>query len=87
MHYYYEHRVNPPVAVRPDRIEVPTGVAMFPGEIMRVPKVSVARKIDLRRWTEMGAGGHFPAMEQPDALAVDVRESSGRCGPDSSSWQ
>ena len=74
MHYYYEHRVNPPVAVRPDRIEVPTGVAMFPGEIMRVPKVSVARKYDLRRWTEMGAGGHFPAMEQPDALAVDVRE-------------
>jgi pimeloyl-ACP methyl ester carboxylesterase len=74
MHYYYEHRVDPPVAVRPDRVEVPTGVAMFPAEIMRVPKESVARKYDLRRWTEMEAGGHFAAMEQPDALAADVRE-------------
>jgi pimeloyl-ACP methyl ester carboxylesterase len=51
MHYYYEHRVHPPVAVRPERVDVPTGVAMFPAEIMRVPRSAVARKYDLRRWT------------------------------------
>jgi pimeloyl-ACP methyl ester carboxylesterase len=73
-HYYYEHRQHPPVAVRPERVDVPTGVAMFPAEIMRVPRSAVARKYDLRRWTEMEAGGHFAAMEQPDALAADIRE-------------
>jgi microsomal epoxide hydrolase len=46
---------------------------MFPAEIMRVPRSAVARKYDLRRWTEMEAGGHFAAMEQPDALAADIR--------------
>jgi microsomal epoxide hydrolase len=29
MHYYYEHRVDPPVALRPERIEVPTGIREF----------------------------------------------------------
>jgi pimeloyl-ACP methyl ester carboxylesterase len=73
MHYYLEHRRNPPVAVRPERIDVPTGVAMFPGEVMRVPRRAVARKYDLRRWTDMPRGGHFAAMEQPDGLVDDVR--------------
>jgi pimeloyl-ACP methyl ester carboxylesterase len=74
MHYYYEHRVNPPAAVRPVRIDVPTGIAMFPVEVMHVPQTAVARKYDVRRWTEMPAGGHFAAMEQPDALVAEVRD-------------
>jgi len=73
MHYYYEHRVHPPVAMRPERVDVPTGVAMFPAEVMRVPREAVARKYDLRQWTDMPVGGHFAAMEQPDALVDDVR--------------
>jgi pimeloyl-ACP methyl ester carboxylesterase len=73
MHVYYEHRHHPPVAMRPERIDVPTGVAMFPGEVMRVPRTAVARKYDLRRWTDMPAGGHFAAMEQPDALVEEIR--------------
>ena len=28
--YYWAHRRAPPVALRPDRIDVPTGVALFP---------------------------------------------------------
>jgi microsomal epoxide hydrolase len=28
---------------------------------------------NIRRWTIMPKGGHFAAMEQPDALAQDVR--------------
>jgi pimeloyl-ACP methyl ester carboxylesterase len=28
---------------------------------------------DLRRWTEMPRGGHFAALEEPQALAEDVR--------------
>jgi microsomal epoxide hydrolase len=74
MHYYWEHRTNPPAAVRPVRIEVPTAVAMFPKEVMRVPRSAAERKYDLRRWTEFERGGHFAAMEQPVALATDIRE-------------
>jgi hypothetical protein len=33
----------------------------------------VARKFDLRSWTDMPHGGHFAAMEQPVLLAEDVR--------------
>jgi pimeloyl-ACP methyl ester carboxylesterase len=28
---------------------------------------------DIRRWTVMAKGGHFAAMEQPDALAEEIR--------------
>lgn len=73
VHYYLEHRRHPPVALRPERVEVPTGVAAFPAEVMAVPRATVARKYDLRRWTDMPAGGHFAAMEQPEALASEIR--------------
>ena len=56
-------------------VDVPTGYAAFPKEIRRPPR-SIAEKTytDIRRWTVMPKGGHFAAMEQPDALAKDVRQ-------------
>jgi pimeloyl-ACP methyl ester carboxylesterase len=55
-------------------IAVPTGYAAFPHEILRPPRSLAERTYtDIRRWTEMQRGGHFGAMEQPDALAADVR--------------
>lgn len=56
-------------------ITVPTGYAAFPKEIVRPPR-SIASKgyTDIRRWTEMKKGGHFAAMEQPEALAHEIRE-------------
>jgi pimeloyl-ACP methyl ester carboxylesterase len=29
--------------------------------------------VDIRRWTVMKRGGHFAAMEQPEALAEEIR--------------
>jgi pimeloyl-ACP methyl ester carboxylesterase len=72
-HWYWEHRQRPPAAARPVRVEVPTGVAAFPGEVMRTPRSAVARKYDLVHWTDMSSGGHFPALEEPDLLAADIR--------------
>jgi microsomal epoxide hydrolase len=72
-HWYWEHRVRPPAATRPVRIEVPTGVAAFPGEVMRTPRGAVARKYDLVHWTDMPTGGHFPALEETALLAADIR--------------
>lgn len=55
------------------RIEVPTAYAAFPGEIVRPPRSWAERMYNIRRWTVMPAGGHFAALEEPDALAADVR--------------
>lgn len=71
--YYAAHRLRPPAAMRSERIDVPTAVADFPKEIFRVPRSAVERKYRLVQWTEMASGGHFAALEEPEALALDVR--------------
>lgn len=55
------------------RIEVPTGVALFPADLVRPPRSYAERRYDLRRWTEMPAGGHFAALEEPHRLAEELR--------------
>jgi pimeloyl-ACP methyl ester carboxylesterase len=57
----------------PFPITVPTAHAVFPKEILRPPR-AVAEKYytNIQRWTVMQKGGHFAALEQPDALARDV---------------
>ncbi len=56
-------------------IDVPTGYAQFPAEILRPPRSLAQRTYtDIRRWTVMPRGGHFAALEQPEALAHEVRE-------------
>ncbi len=53
------------------RSEVPSGVAVFPGDVgIR----SIAeRDHNVVHWSEFERGGHFPAMEVPDLLVGDVR--------------
>ena len=55
-------------------VDVPTGYAAFPKEIVRPPR-SIAERLytNIQRWTDMPRGGHFAALEQPDALAHDIR--------------
>jgi pimeloyl-ACP methyl ester carboxylesterase len=55
------------------RVEVPTGCAIFPGEIVKPPRRWAERVYAVRRWTVMPSGGHFAAMEEPEALAEDIR--------------
>lgn len=54
-------------------VDVPMGYCAFPKEIVRPPR-SLAERMytDIRRWTPMPKGGHFAAMEQPEALAMEV---------------
>lgn len=54
------------------RVEVPTGLAVFPAE-GAPPRSLVERLYNIQRWTEMKAGGHFAALEQPEALVEDIR--------------
>jgi pimeloyl-ACP methyl ester carboxylesterase len=59
-------------------VDVPTGYAEFPHEILRPPRSLAARTYtDIRRWSVMPRGGHFAALEQPEALANEVREYFG----------
>jgi pimeloyl-ACP methyl ester carboxylesterase len=55
------------------RVEVPTGCAIFPAELIKPPRKWAERMFDVRRWTRMPAGGHFAAMEEPHALVEDIR--------------
>ena len=57
------------------RVEVPTGVSLFPHEIVTPPREWAEEQLpDLRMWREHDRGGHFAAMERPDALVADVRD-------------
>jgi len=54
-------------------VRVPTGVAAFPKENSQVPRRWVEEYFDLRRYTRMPMGGHFAPVEQPEALAGELR--------------
>jgi pimeloyl-ACP methyl ester carboxylesterase len=56
-------------------VEVPTGYCEFPREMLRPPRSLAERTFtDIRTWSVMPRGGHFAAMEQPDALARELRD-------------
>jgi microsomal epoxide hydrolase len=54
--------------------KVPAGFALFPRDLIYPPREWAERFFDVRRWSEMPAGGHFAAMEEPELLAEDIRE-------------
>ena len=70
---YYQMRHHPWRLGRGERIAVPTAVAAFPREILRPPREWAARVCNLQRWTAMPAGGHFAALEEPQALVEEIR--------------
>jgi microsomal epoxide hydrolase len=53
---------------------VPTGVAVFPREIVPPIRRFAELADNIVHWTEFDRGGHFAAMEVPDLLVGDVRE-------------
>jgi pimeloyl-ACP methyl ester carboxylesterase len=58
-----------------ERIEVPSAVALFPADPPSgMPREWAERSYsDLKRFSRMARGGHFPAMEEPELLAEDIR--------------
>jgi epoxide hydrolase len=56
------------------RVTVPTGVAVYPHEIVPpVRRWMAANYSDIRHWREMPRGGHFAAFEQPALFVDDLR--------------
>jgi pimeloyl-ACP methyl ester carboxylesterase len=71
-YYARAHSAWPISERRP--VQVPTAYASFPREILHPPRSWAERYYNIRRWTAMPAGGHFAALEEPEALAADLRE-------------
>jgi pimeloyl-ACP methyl ester carboxylesterase len=55
-------------------VTVPAGCSIFPREFYR-PSRRWAERVfpDLRYWNELDVGGHFAALEQPEAFVGEVR--------------
>lgn len=70
---YYEARRDPGAFMYP-KVEVPTGVAVFPKEPWRVPRNWAEQRFNITRWTELPKGGHFAALEQPGLLSQEIGE-------------
>ncbi len=60
---------------RRQRVDVPTGFAVYPKEIVPpVRKWVDELYTDVRHWAEFDRGGHFAAFEVPDTFVGDLRE-------------
>jgi pimeloyl-ACP methyl ester carboxylesterase len=55
------------------RVRVPTGCAIFPKDSIRPPRRWAEAHYDVRRWSVMPSGGHFAALEEPQALVAEIR--------------
>lgn len=55
------------------RVDVPTGHAVYPRELLQTPRVWAERRYNLVHWSEQPKGGHFAAFEQPRLFVDDLR--------------
>ena len=59
---------------RPYKVTVPTGVAVFPKEIVPPVRRWMGDAYpNIQHWSEMSKGGHFAAFEQPELFVPEVR--------------
>jgi len=69
LYYEVDHTPGPMFG----HVDVPTGVAAFPHEIIMPVRSIAERTYNIQRWSVMQAGGHFAALEQPEALVNEIR--------------
>lgn len=55
------------------RVEVPTGHALYPFELLQTPRVWADRRYRIVHWAPQERGGHFAAFERPEAFVRDLR--------------
>jgi len=70
---YYESMGPGRFTPLPRRVEVPTAHARYPAEIRRTPRAWAERDYNIVDWQVMSKGGHFAAMEPPQALVDEIR--------------
>lgn len=55
------------------RVDVPTGHAVYPYELLQTPRAWADARYRIVHWTEQPRGGHFAAFEQPQLFCADLR--------------
>jgi pimeloyl-ACP methyl ester carboxylesterase len=77
LRWYYENFAVPwqPRHDRQPAMEAPTAFAVFPRDVLQVPRRLAERHANVIRWTPMPRGGHFAPSEQPDLLVADLRDT------------
>ncbi|DBA80470.1 hypothetical protein WJX79_005612 [Trebouxia sp. C0005] len=78
MRLYYESGVEWPNFMQ-QYCKVPTAIAKFPADIFSLmPRAWIEQTWNVQQYTEMQAGGHFPALEEPDLLVEDMDKFFGQ---------
>jgi pimeloyl-ACP methyl ester carboxylesterase len=72
MRMYRANSAIPPAQLA-RRVEVPSGFALFPGDIVRPPRAWLDRTTNAVRVTEPARGGHFAPFEEPELYAEELR--------------
>jgi pimeloyl-ACP methyl ester carboxylesterase len=76
MRDYFDNRWSPETTIGPDDfVRVPTAISVFEHNFApegNMPREWAERLYDVRRFTPMPRGGHFPAAEEPELLAADI---------------
>ncbi|MBU6269106.1 MAG: alpha/beta hydrolase [Sphingomonadales bacterium] len=67
----YREMIDDPVAV--PFVAVPTAVALFRAEMVKVPRPWAEAGYAIARWTTYPRGGHFAAIEVPGLFVADLR--------------
>ena len=66
--YYFEEK-----AVEPQVNAGPIGITVFADDFVSMRPFAERDNTDIVSWTERPSGGHFAAMEVPDAVAEEIR--------------
>jgi microsomal epoxide hydrolase len=61
-----------PLSTWEGRVDVPTGYAVYPYELVRTPRAWAEKRYNLVYYSVQDRGGHFAAFEQPQLFAADV---------------
>lgn len=72
---YAESRLAGTAADQPwsGRVDVPTGYAHQPYELMQTPRAWAEKRYRIVHWKEQARGGHFAAFERPGQFVEDLR--------------
>ena len=78
MRIYHEYFATggppPPRHTSQPAIAAPTAFAVFPKELLLLPRAWAQRITNLHRWSVQPRGGHFAPAEQPQLVVDDLQE-------------
>ena len=73
MRLYYDHRHFRALLNASDHVRVPTAICVWPKDLVTVPMEWAERFYNVQQYSLQKHGGHFLALEAPDAYAHDLR--------------